>query len=148
MSDSGANAIVIHRLYEECLNQGRTEILPKLVNQNVVNHFGDNQQKGLAAFEQNIRHVRGMFPNGHFTVDDVVSNGAKAAARWTMTAIHSAPIAGVAPTGKPITNRAVVFYRFEHGKIAEVWVQVDQTGVLRQIGVNLPGSPGQPVAAR
>lgn len=147
MPDSSVNAI-IHRLYEECLNQGRLERLSELVNPEVVSHFGSNQVTGFDAFEQNIRQVRGMFPNGSFTVDDIVSNGDKAAARWTMTGTHTAPIAGVAPTGKPITNRAVVFYRFENGKIAEVWLQVDQVGVLRQVGVEIPGLPAPPVPSR
>jgi predicted ester cyclase len=80
-----------------------------------------------------------MFPGHHFIVDDVVVNGDKAAARWTMTATNSAPIAGIAPTGRPITQQAIVFYRFEGGKIAELWIQLDQVGVFRQIGVVLPG---------
>jgi predicted ester cyclase len=91
-----------------------------------------------------------MFPNHHFTVEDVVTSGDKAAARWTMTALNSAPIAGVAPTGRPITQKAIVFYRFEDGKIAEFWLQLDQVGVFRQIGIALPGVPipgSQPPAA-
>jgi predicted ester cyclase len=82
-----------------------------------------------------------MFPNHHFTVEDVVASGDKAAARWTMTAVNTAPIAGVAPTGRPITQKAIVFYRFQDGKIAEFWIQLDQVGVFRQIGVALPGVP-------
>jgi predicted ester cyclase len=82
-----------------------------------------------------------MFPSHHFTVEDVVANGDKAAARWTMTAVNTAPIAGVAPTGCPITQQAIVFYRFEDGKIAEFWIQLDQVGVFLQIGVALPGVP-------
>jgi predicted ester cyclase len=144
ISEGNANATVILRLYEECLNQGRLESLPDLVRPNVINHFDDNEQTGLAAFEQNIRRVRAMFPNGHFTIDDVVSNGNKAAARWTMTAIFSVPIAGVAPTGKRITHDAIAFYRFDQGRIAEAWVQVDQIGALHQIGVNIPGLPASP----
>jgi len=95
----------------------------------------------LDALEQNAQRVRSLFPNGQFTVDDVVSNGDKAAAHWTMTATHTAPVAGVAPTGKPIVNHGVVFYRFENGKIAELWFQIDQVGVLQQLGVNIPGAP-------
>jgi len=93
-----ANSKIIYRLYEDCLNQGHLDSLPALVSTNVVNHFDDNEQSGLAAFEQNLRNVRAMFPNGHFQIDDVVSNGNKAAVRWTMTAIFSVPIAGVPPT--------------------------------------------------
>ena len=139
-----ANSQIIHRLYEDCLNQGHLDLLPALVSKRVVNHFDDNEQAGLAAFEQNLRHVRAMFPSGHFELDDVVSNGNKAAVRWTMTATFSVPIAGVAPTGKQITHDAIAFYHFDHGKIVEAWVQVDQIGALHQIGVQIPGLPSQP----
>jgi predicted ester cyclase len=50
----------------------------------------------------------------------------------------------VPPTGKQLTEQAVVFYRFENGKIAEIWAQMDQLGILRQIGVEIPGMPAPP----
>jgi len=141
MSENNSHAAIIHRFYEECLNKNRTDLMPELFNENVVSHSGTTKQAGLAAYEQNAQRVRSLFPNGQFTVDDVVSNGDKAAAHWTMTATHTAPVAGVAPTGKPIVNHGVVFYRFENGKIAELWFQIDQVGVLQQLGVNIPGAP-------
>jgi predicted ester cyclase len=148
MSNLDARAVTIHRFYEECLNQGRTDLLPELVTANVVNHTGSNDQRGLAAFEQGMQQVRAMYPDRHFTVDDVLTNGDKGAARWTMVATNTVPILGVAPTGRQLTNHGVVFYRFEGAKIAEVWIQVDQLGVLRQIGVQIPGLPAQAGAGR
>ena len=145
---SNSDAAVIHRFYEEVLNQNRFDLLPELVSSNVINHNADgSQQTGIAPFEQGIRRVQGMFSGNHFTVDDVVSNGDKAAARWTMTAKNSGPIGGIAPTGKQITQRGVVFYRFEDGKIAEIWLQVDRLGVLQQLGVQIPGVPAPPASA-
>ena len=100
MSNVDAHAATIHRLYEECLNQGRTDLLSELVTANVVNHTGSNEQRGLAAFEQGMQQVRAMYPDRHFTVDDVLTNGDKGAARWTMVATNTVPILGVAPTGR------------------------------------------------
>jgi predicted ester cyclase len=148
MSNVDAHAATIRRLYEECLNQGRTDVLPELVTANVVNHTGSNEQRGLAALEQGMQQVRAMYPERHFTVDDVLTNGDKGAARWTMVARNTVPILGVAPTGRQLTNHGVVFYRFEGAKIAEVWIQVDQLGVLRQIGVEIPGLPGPTAPGR
>jgi steroid delta-isomerase-like uncharacterized protein len=141
---ANAQATTIHRFYEECLNQNRLDVLPELVTPNVINHSPTGDQTGLSALEQTIHHVRTLFPEPHFTVDDIVSNGDKAAARWTLVAAHTAPIAGVPPTGKQLTEQAVVFYRFENGKIAEIWAQMDQLGILRQIGVEIPGMPAPP----
>ncbi len=136
---TSAQAIAIHRFYEECLNQHHSEILPELFSPNVITHSGAPDTAGLDALSQSVDHVHAMFPDHHFIVDDVVVNGDKAAVRWTMTATNTAPIAGIPPTGKPITQHAVIFYRFEDGKIAESWAQMDQLGVLRQVGVQIPG---------
>jgi predicted ester cyclase len=135
------HAVVIHRFYEQCLDQHQSVLIPELFTPNVILHSPNGDSTGLAAISQTVERVHAMFPSHHFIVDDVVASGDKAAARWTMTAINTAPIAGVAPTGRPITQKAIVFYRFEDGKIAEFWLQLDQVGVFRQIGVALPGVP-------
>jgi predicted ester cyclase len=146
---SNSQATVIHRFYEEALNQNRLDLLPELVTSNVVNHaFDGTPQTGIPALEQGIRRTQHLFTGQHFTIDDVVVNGDKAAARWTMTANNTVPIGGLAPTGKQITEHAVVFYRFEDGKIAEIWLQIDRLGVLQQVGAQIPGVPApQPPAA-
>jgi len=133
------HAVIIHRFYEECLDQHQSTVLPELFTPGVILHSPSGDSTGLAAVGQTVERVHALFPGHHFIVDDVVVNDDKAAARWTMTATNSAPIAGIAPTGRPITQQAIVFYRFEGGKIAELWIQLDQVGVFRQIGVVLPG---------
>jgi steroid delta-isomerase-like uncharacterized protein len=133
-------ASTIHRFYEQCLNQNRPELIPELFAPNVILHSSTGDTTGLSAIRQTVDRVRAMFPDHHFVVEDVVTNGDKAAARWSMTATNTAPIAGIPPTGRPITQNAIVFYRFENGKIAEFWLQMDQLGVLRQIGVQIPGA--------
>jgi steroid delta-isomerase-like uncharacterized protein len=142
--------VIIRRFYEQCLNQHHSDILPELFASNVIIHSSAPDTTGLDGVRQTVNRVHAMFPDHHFTVDDIVVNGDKAAARWTMTATNTAPLAGIPPTGKPITQHAVVFYRFEDGKIAEFWVQMDQLGVLRQVGVQIPGmqTPSRPQPAQ
>ncbi len=136
-----AQAITIHRFYEECLNQNHPELIPELFTPGIIIHSTNDTtvSTGFPAVHQTVSRVRAMFPDQHFTVDDVVVNGDKAAARWSMTATNTAPIAGIPPTGRPITQHAIVFYRFEGDKIAELWLQMDQLGVLLQVGVQIPG---------
>jgi steroid delta-isomerase-like uncharacterized protein len=134
-----SHAEVIRRFYEQCLNQYNSDLIPELFTPDVALHASTGDAIGIEAVRRTVANVHAMFPEHRFVVEDVVANGDKAAARWTMTAINSAPIAGVPPTGKPITNSAVVFYRFHEDRIAELWLQMDQVGVFRQIGVPLPG---------
>jgi predicted ester cyclase len=139
------NATTIRRFYDECLNGGRLDLLPEVVSADVVSHtFDGGEQKGLAAFEKSIRSTQAMFPNPHFTLEDIVSHGDEAAVRWSMATTHSATVAGMPPTGKRLTQRAIGIYRIEGGKIAEVWLEVDRLGMLQQLGVTIPGLPGAP----
>lgn len=141
MSYTSNQAATIHRFYEQCLNQRQSEILPELYTADAVVHTPNGDRTGLAAIQETVDGVHAMFPDHQFSVEDVIVSGDKAAARWSMTATHTAPIGGVAPTGRPITQNAIVLYRFEDDRIAEQWLQLDQAGVLRQIGVPIPGAP-------
>lgn len=141
MSVNRDHAAVIRAFYEQCLNEYNSELLHELVTPTIALHSSAGDNVGLDAIRRTVDNVHAMFPKHHFVVEDIVVNGDKAAARWTMTAVNTAPIAGVPPTGRLITNNAIVFYRFEDGKIAELWLQMDQIGVFRQIGVQLPAGP-------
>jgi predicted ester cyclase len=134
-------ATAIHRFYEECLNQHQSGILAEIFTPDAVFHAPNGDANGLAAIQQTVDRVHAMFPDHRFVVEDVVIQGDKGAARWSMTATNTAPLGGIPPTGRAITQRAIVFYRFKENKIAESWVQLDQVGVLRQIGVQIPGAP-------
>lgn len=131
----------IHRFYEECLNQHQSEILSEIYIEDAVLHGPNGDAVGLPAIRQMVDRVHAMFPDHNFKVEDVIVSGDKAAARWSMTATNTAPLGGIPPTGKPITQNAIVFYRFQGDRIAEQWLQLDQLGVLRQIGVPIPGAP-------
>jgi steroid delta-isomerase-like uncharacterized protein len=137
MSD---NAAVVRRLYEQCLNHDRLDLLPELVAPNVINHTYAGDKVGLADFTQGIQALRRSLSNQHFTIEGVVAHDDQAAAHWTMTAINSGPLAGLPASNKQITQHGVVFYRFENNRIAEVWLQVDRLGVFQQIGVEIPGA--------
>ena len=134
------NATVVRRLYEQCLNHDRLDLLPDLVSPNVINHTYAGDKIGLADFTQAVQALRRSLSNQHFTLDGVVAHDGQAAAHWTMTAVNSGPLAGLPATNKHITQHGVVFYRFENGKIAEVWLQVDRLGVFQQLGVQIPGA--------
>jgi predicted ester cyclase len=141
MAHGDSHDATIHRFYEQCLNQHHSDILPELYTPGAILHTPNGDRMGLAAIQETVDGVHRMFPDHQFKVEDVIVSGHKAAARWSMTATHTAPIGGVAPTGRSITQNAIVLYRFEGDRIAEQWMQLDQAGVLRQIGVPILGAP-------
>jgi steroid delta-isomerase-like uncharacterized protein len=141
MPSTSNQAATVQRFYEQCLNQRKSGILPEIYTEDAILHTPNGERTGLAAIQETVDTVHKMFPDHHFKVEDIIVSGDKAAARWSMTATHTVPLGGVPPTGKSITQNAIVLYRFEGDRIAEQWLQLDQAGVLRQIGIPIPGAP-------
>jgi predicted ester cyclase len=90
----------------------------------------------LAAYQAMTNRLRVAFGDMRFTIHDLIASGDRVVVRWSMTAKHHGPLAGIPATGKPIQQRANVIYRMEGGRIAEGWAQMDQMGVLRQLGID------------
>ena len=134
-----ANAETVRKLYDEALNENRPELLPGLVTEEIVFHTTTEEQ-GLAAYQAMTNRLRAAFGDMRFTIHDLIASGDRVVVRWSMTAKHHGPLAGIPATGKPIQQRANVIYRMEGGRIAEGWAQMDQIGVLRQLGIDLLAS--------
>jgi predicted ester cyclase len=56
---------------------------------------------------------------------------------------HQGVFLSVPPTGKQGTGHIITIYRIADGKMAEVWCEADQLGMMQQLGLVLP-----PQAAR
>ena len=129
------NAGTVRRLYEEYLNQNRTETLSDLVSEAVLLHSVTEEQ-GIAAYAALTDRLRIAFGEMRFTLLDVIACEDRVVVRWTMDATHGGPLNGIPATGRRVQQRANVIYRMEDGKIAEIWAQMDQVGMLRQLGID------------
>ena len=80
--------------------------------------------------------VKAAFPNEKHTIDDLVAEGDKVAARFTLRAIHKEDYMGISLTGKEVTFTVLAIYRIEDGKIVEAWFLMDALCILEQIRVD------------
>ena len=90
--------------------------------------------RGPAGYLAIIGLMRGGFPDIQWTLEDIVAEGDKVAARFIMRGTHEGTFFGVPPTGKPIKVQAMNFYRLTNGQITEEHGQPDMLGLLQQIG--------------
>ena len=125
------NKQLIERIYRDCINAGRTELIEELIGQDFV---GTRGEKGPAGFAQTVAMVRKGFPDVHFTVEDLIAEGDRVVARWTMEGTHRGPFAGFAASQKRVRQNAIVIYQIRDGKIVRAWLQNDRLGLLQQIG--------------
>jgi predicted ester cyclase len=94
-------------------------LAPNFVNQNklVSGQEPDREDylRGIAAFHA-------ALSPGRLIIEDQVARGDKVVTRFTVHATHDrGELMGVAPTGRDLTNRAIVIHRIVEGKIAEEW---------------------------
>jgi steroid delta-isomerase-like uncharacterized protein len=90
--------------------------------------------RGPAGFLSIVEMMRGGFPDIQWTLEDMVAEGDKVAARFTIRGTHQGPFFGVPPTGKSIVGQSTSFYRLAGGQIVEDHGLPDMLGILRQIG--------------
>jgi predicted ester cyclase len=63
--------------------------------------------------------------------------------RWTLVGTDTGGLMGMPPSGKTLTFTGTSIVRMEDGLIVERWANVDELGVLQQLGV-VPMPPPQP----
>jgi hypothetical protein len=90
---------------------------------------------GVEALKQVWAVLLRAFPDIHVTVEDMVAEGDKIAARNTVTGTNLGEYRGTAPTGKRVTYNEMFVARFAGSRIAEVWGVVDVLSQLRQLGM-------------
>jgi len=125
------------RRFIEEWNKGKAAamaVIDEMYATNFVSH-GDEDIRGIENVKQSTSEEFSAFPDLHLTIDDMVAEGDKVAARITMTGTHKGEYMGAPPTNKKITIRAIAIERFAGGKIVEEWGMTNTLGLMQQLGV-------------
>ena len=126
----------------EFINTASEKLAEELISPDAVFHVPGRPEpmRGPAGYLAVIGMMRGGFPDIRWTLEEVIAEGDKVAARFTMRGTHRGTFFGVPPTGKTIAVQAMNFYRLSGGQFVEERGQPDLLGLLQQIGaVPTPG---------
>lgn len=133
------NKAIIRR-WMDVTNRHDPSIVDELLADDYVMHGPGGQDiKGPEGFKQALIAYLSIFPDIHFTIDDMVAEGDKVAVRITYTATQKGEYLGIAPTGKRITMTEAIFYRLAGGRIVEAFPYSDSLALFQQLGVSPPG---------
>ena len=86
------------------------------------------------AARQEAADFRQGFPDVVSTIEDLIAEGDRVVARWRARATHQGEYVGIPPTGKEVEFTGISVYRIAGGKIAQSWTELDELGLMRQIG--------------
>ena len=133
----------VSRRFHEAIAKGSAQALQAEFAPNYVAHFpGIPVPLDAAGFNQLVGVFASGFPESHFDLADEIAVGDKVVTRWTYHAVHSGAFQGIPPTGKHVSMTGITILRLTGGKIVENTVELDQLGLLQQLGI-VPPPPGQ-----
>jgi steroid delta-isomerase-like uncharacterized protein len=130
------NKALVRRFYEEVWGRGNTDAAFEVFADDYVRHDlrpvealpGPAGQKKIAD------DFHAAFPDLEFTVDMIFGEGDFVVGRCTASGTHLGPWGGIEPTGRRATYSAVNIFRFEDGRVAEIWNHRDDLGLAEQLG--------------
>lgn len=139
----GENRALIRRYYEELWNAWNLGVADEIISPEIT--FRGSLAvtvRGLQGFKEYVLLVRNAFPDFHNTIEEMIAEGDRVAARLTYRATHRGELMGIAPTGREVTYAGAAHFQIRAGKIVAGWVLGDTLGLMRQLGVVSAQGPG------
>ena len=118
-------------MYQEVWNKWNVDFAYEVFAEDYVRHDlrtteaipGPEGQRKIAA------DFRAAFPDLRWDVDILLAEGDLVAGRWTARGTNTGSSwGGVEPTGKTAEFSGVNIFRFENGKVVEIWNHRDDLG--------------------
>src|SRR4249919_1422038 len=135
MTTPEANKLVMRR-FTEFINTASEKLAVDLISPDAIFHVPGRPEpmRGPVGYLAIIGMMRGGFPDIQWALEEMVAEGDKVAARFTMRGTHKGIFFGVPPTGNKIEVKAINFYRLRDGQFVEETGVPDLLGLLQQIG--------------
>jgi steroid delta-isomerase-like uncharacterized protein len=135
------NKAIVRRFIQEVFVEGRKDTVDELLDDRFVGHTWPSTGHPKDDLKAAIDRAAAGLSDPAFTIDDLIAEGDRVAARLTTSATQSGPFMGMPPTGKRYEIEEIHWFRLRDGKVVEHWHQFDQMGMMKQLGA-MPGGPG------
>lgn len=136
---------ISRRIPVEVFGQGRFDVVDEVVASDIREHgnLPPGVPPGREGLKTIARALRAAFPDLKNTIDLQVAEGDLVATKITYTGTMKGDLWGMPATGKQATWTESHFLRIKNGQSTDHWGDIDQLGMLRQLGL----APAVPTAA-
>jgi steroid delta-isomerase-like uncharacterized protein len=128
------NKALVRRFVDEIFIHGRPESVDELLADDFVPHTWPSTGHPKDDLKAAIGRVGKALEDSHFTIDDMIAEGDRVAVRLTSGATQVGVFMGLPPSGKSYEIEEIHIFRIRDGKVVEHWHQLDQMGLMRQLG--------------
>ena len=123
------------------ISKGNIAVFDEVVAPNAVDHaVPPGMPPTLEGAKQFFTAFLTAFPDLKYTIEDTIAEGDYVVQRVTGTGTMKGAFQGMLPSGKRATWSEMHIVRFANGKVVEHWANVDQLGMLTQLGFIQPPS--------
>lgn len=132
MTTEDANKQLLRDLLR-AMDERRLERLPEFYHPDFCEPEraeGKSDHSGLAALQTGLAAFMRAFDDYAHTVEDLVAEGDRVAARITFSGVFARPLFGTPPSGQRVTATGIAIYRIVGGKIKEKWGYFDALALL------------------
>jgi predicted ester cyclase len=115
---------LVRHFFEEW-NKGKRAamaVIDETTANNIVWHSSGEDVRGLEDFKKAAGLFYDAFPDNHFAIDDVFTEGDKVAIRYTVTGTLKGEYMGIPPTNKKVKLWVIEIDRIVGGKVVEGWI--------------------------
>ena len=135
-STTEKNKAIFRRYVEEVFNKGNLHLVDEIFDK-YISHRSDGgmDERGPEDVKRFIGEFRHAFPDFHSTIEYQVAEGDMVVTRWRASGTHLGEFRGIPPTGKVVAVTGIGVFRFsEEGRVVESWDNLDELGILQQMG--------------
>jgi steroid delta-isomerase-like uncharacterized protein len=148
MTTTDDNKAIVRRFVDEIFVQGRKDTVDELLADDFVAHTWPSTGHPKDDLKAAIDRTSGGLADPAFTIDDLIAEGDRVAARLTTSATQVGPFMGMPASGKRYEIGEIHIFRLRDGKVVEHWHQLDQMGMMKQLGATPGGSPANGAATK
>jgi predicted ester cyclase len=112
----------------------------EIATPDVVIHANSLEVHGLDGARGLAVALKAAFPDVETTHHGPLSSGDRVAIRWSAEATHGGDYFGTPASGKRVRFEGLDLFHLRDGKIAEVWIEYDNAGVLQQMSALTPAA--------
>lgn len=124
------------RWFEELWNKKNYAITQELVASEFTAHGAGGQdiKQGPDGVAGMVKIWHDAFPDGHMTLDDLITEGDLSTIRMTFRGTHTGEFYGIPASNKPVEVTSIGIDRVINGKITEGWGELNMLGMMMQMG--------------
>ena len=138
-----SNEAVVRAFIERAFHQGDLSAVEEFNAPDGVDHQEPAGTDLIAHLKQVVVGMRTAFPDIHFEIHELLTEGDIIAFRATMTGTHTGPLSIIpgqrlAPTGRRVSVPHMYFLRMVNGKTVDLWHQWNIPMMMQQLGIAAP----------